>query len=171
MALDLDELKRTMQTTWTKRRAAMTPEARAEEDARYERLEAERLAAMRPEADDHLAIIRVSLPRWSVVQWWLMASVRDWRTLVANYAACGTMPLEIRAAVDRGRARTIARGPWTQGVLAVHVREVFVRFRRRMTVAAAMAELRGPMDHQFRGNPRIIGYEYTGRRALREGDG
>ncbi len=159
----IEETLKKMREGFAAKRAAMSPEERAESDAYVERIVAERLAAARPEADDHLVLVRIALPRWQVIRWYMLASVKDWRAaIMADDRAVCTKP-KINAACNAGSARTIKRADWTPRLLGHQINDLY----KHTTIGEAMAAVTNAR-HIKRGNPRMIGFEYTGRRRQRD---
>lgn len=58
-------------------------------------------------ADDHLVLVRVVLPRWNVIQWYLVEKARLARDLVREQAGATTPPGQIGAALRTAHVRTV----------------------------------------------------------------
>jgi len=112
-------------------------------------------------ADDHLVLVRVVLPRWNVIQWYLCDGARYARDLVREQASAGTPSGQINAALARAQVRTVP-------MESVRGRVVRVTGGREMTIGQSAAEPWSLLGCAQRGETRMIGYELTGSRA-REG--
>lgn len=139
----------------------MTPDEIAAEAREFAEYDDRRRRSFLPEADDHLVLVRITIKRWNVIQWWFMEPDQDWKKTVAEACAATVLPIDIRNALRTARACKYRR-PYSEELLG---RRVYLRVRPS-TLRAAMTE-RLTVHSVMRGLPRKIAYEYTGKR-LRE---
>lgn len=118
-------------------------------------------AACYASADDHLILVRVTLRKWNVIQWYLCDGAKHARELVREQAGATTPDGQIATALRTAKVRSVP-------LATARDRVVQVGSGRRMTIGESAAEPWSLIGIAQRGDPRMIGYEYTGARARDE---